>query len=89
MNLDLHFRFEINLAPLLWSRFTQLVRMLITFPQSQLEARLLFCPVFFGGDQEARPLCPRQMPDRRQSADHISVLVCPLFRSNSLSFAAS
>src|SRR5947207_1249269 len=38
----------------------------ITCPRSQLESRLLFCPVFFGGDPEARPLCPPQRPDRRQ-----------------------
>ena len=53
----------------------------ITSPQSRIEARLLFCPVSFGDDPEARPPCRRQTSDRRQSVDRISALVCPLFRS--------
>ena len=45
----------------------------ITCPRSQLEARLLFGLIFFGDAPEARPLCPRQTPSRRQLADRISV----------------
>src|SRR6266849_3170553 len=38
----------------------------ITCPQSQLEARLLFCPVSFGAGQEARPPClPRTLSPGR------------------------
>ena len=55
------------------SRFALLAVIRITCPQSQLEARLLFCPASFGDDPEARPLCRQQTSDRRLSADHISV----------------
>src|SRR4030095_1614399 len=54
----------------------------ITCPQSQPEARLLFCLASFGDDPEARPLCPRQISNPGQSVDHISVSACPLFRSS-------
>src|SRR4029077_5861598 len=61
----------------------------ITFPQSQLEVGLLSCPLSFGGDPVARPPSPRQKSNLHRAVDHISVLVCPLFRSSSPSFVAS
>src|SRR6476620_4850339 len=61
----------------------------ITFPQSRIEARPLFCPISFAGDPKARPPCRRQTPDRRQLVDHISALISLLFRSRCPSFVAS